>query len=127
MQDKSRVGGKFFPPFATLSMRAVAADQSSEDEGANESNQVKSYRALLSAMIDCEMLEVRGETSAGTDNRVRINGSLRSGVFNPCRITQTTKTTHQATTCHPSQIRVFDGQFWCPSFRLPGAPQGEGC
>jgi hypothetical protein len=63
MQDKSRVGGKFFPPFATLSMRAVAADQSSEDEGANESDQVKSYRALLSAMIDCKMLEVRGETS----------------------------------------------------------------
>jgi hypothetical protein len=44
-------------------MRAIAAAQSSEDEGANESDQVKAYRALLSAMIDCEMLEVRGETS----------------------------------------------------------------
>jgi hypothetical protein len=44
-------------------MRAVAADQSSEDEGASESDQVKAYRALMSAMIDCEMLEVRGETS----------------------------------------------------------------
>jgi hypothetical protein len=63
MQDKDRVGGKVFPPSATLSMRAVAADQSSEDEGANESDQVKAYRALLSAMIDCKMLEVRGETS----------------------------------------------------------------
>jgi hypothetical protein len=63
MQDKDHVGGKVFPPSATLSMRAVADDQSSEDEGTDESDQVKAYRALLSAMIDCEMLEVRGETS----------------------------------------------------------------
>lgn len=45
-------------------MRAVAADQSSEDEGTDESDQAKAYRALLSAMIDCEMIEIRGSTSA---------------------------------------------------------------
>jgi hypothetical protein len=45
-------------------MRAVIADQDSgEDEGAHESDQLKAYRALLAAMIDCEMIDIRGEAS----------------------------------------------------------------
>jgi hypothetical protein len=44
-------------------MRAVVADQSGEDVNANESDQEKAYRALMGVMIDCEMLDVRGEMS----------------------------------------------------------------